>query len=132
MSMTDPIADMLTRIRNAQNIKKVSVTMPHSKIKEQIASVLQSEGYIVSFESAERDNNKKDLIITLKYYMGNPVIETLQRTSKPSLREYQKSANLPNVLDGLGVAIISTSKGVMSDKQAREQGIGGEIICMVT
>ena len=131
MSMTDPIADMLTRVRNAQAAKKVSVVMPHSKIKESIAKVLLSEGYISGTKTHDQEGNKKSLEVKLKYFEGKGVIETLQRVSKPSLRTYASTSKVPRVLDGLGIAILSTSKGIISDKKAREQGVGGEVICTV-
>ena len=131
MSMTDPIADMLTRIRNGQSARKVSVAMPASKAKEAVAKVLKDEGYIVGF-ATEGDGAAKQLTVELKYFNGVPVIEKIQRSSKPGLRVYRGKEELPKVLGGLGVAIVSTSAGVMSDRQAREQGIGGEVICVVS
>ncbi len=131
MSMTDPIADMLTRIRNGQGARKVSVTMPASKAKEAVANVLKDEGYIVDF-STTKDGAKSELTIELKYFEGAPVIEKIQRASKPGLRVYRGKDDLPKVLGGLGVAIVSTSAGVMSDRQARAKGIGGEVICVVS
>jgi len=131
MSMTDPIADMLTRIRNGQKARKVTVSMPASSVKEAIAKVLQDEGYIGGF-STESDGAKKSLTIDLKYFEGAPVIETIQRASRPGLRIYRGKEDLPKVLGGLGVTIVSTSAGVMSDRQAREQGIGGEVLCVVS
>ncbi|HNP63335.1 MAG TPA: 30S ribosomal protein S8 [Woeseiaceae bacterium] len=131
MSMTDPIADMLTRIRNGQGARKTSVTMPASKAKEAVASVLQDEGYIVGFTTTN-DGAKAELTIELKYFEGAPVIEKIQRSSKPGLRIYRGKDELPKVLGGLGVAIVSTSAGVMSDRQARAKGIGGEVICVVS
>ncbi len=131
MSMTDPIADMLTRIRNGQGARKVSVTMPASKSKEAIARVLEDEGYILGY-SSEGEGAAKELTVELKYFEGVPVIETIQRASKPGLRVYRGKEDLPKVLGGLGVAIVSTSAGVMSDRQAREKGIGGEVICVVS
>lgn len=131
MSMTDPIADMLTRIRNGQSARKVSVSMPASKAKEAVAKVLQDEGYITGF-ATDGDGAAKELTVELKYFEGVPVIETIQRSSKPGLRVYRSKDELPKVLGGLGVAIVSTSAGVMSDRQAREQGIGGEVICVVS
>jgi small subunit ribosomal protein S8 len=129
--MTDPIADMLTRIRNGQKARKVSVPMPASKVKEAVAKVLQDEGYITGF-STDGDGTKKELTIELKYFEGEPVIETIQRASKPGLRIYRGKEDLPKVLGGLGVTIVSTSAGVMSDRQAREKGIGGEVLCVVS
>ena len=131
MSMTDPIADMLTRIRNGQGARKVAVSMPASKAKEAVAKVLQDEGYILGF-ATEGEGAEKQLTVELKYFEGVPVIESIQRTSKPGLRIYRGKDELPKVLGGLGVAIVSTSAGVMSDRQAREKGIGGEVICVVS
>ena len=130
MSMTDPIADMLTRIRNGQKARMVSVSMPASKAKEAIASVLKDEGYITGF-TTEGEGARKTLNIELKYFDGVPVIERIQRASRPGLRIYRRKEELPKVLGGLGVAIVSTSAGVMSDRQAREKGIGGEVLCVV-
>ena len=131
MSMTDPIADMLTRIRNGQKARKVSVSMPASKAKESVAKVLQDEGYITGF-STTGEGALKSLSIELKYFDGVPVIERIQRASRPGLRIYRGKEALPKVLGGLGVAIVSTSAGVMSDRQAREKGIGGEVLCIVS
>ena len=131
MSMTDPIADMLTRIRNGQKARKVAVSMPASKLKEAVANVLLDEGYI-SGCAATGEGDKKELTIELKYFEGVPVIEKIQRASRPGLRIYRGKEDLPKVLGGLGVAIVSTSAGVMSDRQAREQGIGGEVLCIVS
>jgi len=131
MSMSDPIADMLTRIRNGQSARKVSVSMPASKAKEAVAKVLQDEGYILGF-ATDGEGAEKALTVELKYFEGVPVIETIQRTSKPGLRIYRGKDELPKVLGGLGVAIVSTSAGVMSDRQAREKGIGGEVLCVVS
>lgn len=130
MSMTDPIADMLTRIRNAQMVEKASVTMPASKLKAAIASVLKDEGYIEDFavRSAE---GKSQLDIALKYYAGRPVIERIDRVSKPGLRVYKGADELPRVMNGLGVAIVSTPKGVMTDRKARASNVGGEVLCVV-
>jgi small subunit ribosomal protein S8 len=128
--MTDPIADMLVRIRNAASVGKPSVSMPSSKIKVAIAKVLEEEGYIAS-SRVTKDGAKSVLEIALKYYEGKPVIERLQRVSKSSLRQYRGKDALPKVLGGLGVAIISTSKGIMTDSQARQQGVGGEVLCFV-
>lgn len=129
MSMTDPVADMLTRIRNAQAANKVSVNMPASKTKKAIASVLLEEGYISNFAVSEA--SKPELQIDLKYYQGKPVIEMLQRVSRPGLRIYKPKDELPKVRGGLGVAIISTSKGLMTDRAARSVGHGGEVLCYV-
>ena len=131
MSMSDPIADMLTRIRNGQGARKVTVAMPASKAKEAVARVLQDEGYILGF-TTNGEGAEKQLIVELKYFEGIPVIETIQRTSKPGLRIYRGKDELPKVLGGLGVAIVSTSAGVMTDRQAREEGIGGEVLCVVS
>lgn len=131
MSMTDPIADMLTRIRNGQHAKKVSVTMPSSNAKVAVAKVLQDEGYITGY-STDKDGAKTSLNVELKYYEGAPVIEKVQRVSKPGLRIYRGKEELPKVLGGLGVAIVSTSAGVMSDREARKRGIGGEVLCVVS
>jgi small subunit ribosomal protein S8 len=128
--MTDPISDMLTRIRNGQKARKVSVSMPASKAKEAVASVLKDEGYITDYSVAGEDA-AKELSVELKYFEGAPVIEKIQRASRPGLRIYRGKEDLPKVLGGLGVAIVSTSAGVMSDRQAREKGIGGEVICVV-
>jgi small subunit ribosomal protein S8 len=130
MSMSDPIADMLTRIRNAQATDKVSVAMPASKVKLAIAKVLKDEGYIEDF--AQRTLEGKDVLeIGLKYYAGKPVIEKLERVSRPGLRIYKGRDDIPRVLNGLGVAIVSTSRGVMTDRRARETGVGGEVLCIV-
>ncbi len=131
MSMTDPIADMLTRIRNGQKARKVSVSMPASKQKEAVAQVLVDEGYVTGFAVDDADSHK-ELTIELKYFEGVPVIERIQRASRPGLRIYRGKDELPKVLGGLGVAVVSTSAGVMSDRQAREKGIGGEVLCIVS
>jgi len=128
--MSDPIADMLTRIRNAQLAKKKSVKMPNSNIKFSIASVLNDEGYIGDF-TVSGDKCKRILEITLKYYSGEAVIEKITRISKPGLRIYKSSRNLPDIMNGLGIAIVSTSKGVMTERKARAVGIGGELLCVV-
>ena len=130
MSMHDPIADMLTRIRNAQLVGHSQVTMPASGLKGAIAQVLKEEGYIEDF--ALRENGaKKELAIGLKYYAGRPVIERLERVSKPGLRVYKGRNDIPRVMNGLGVAIVSTSRGVMTDRKARADGLGGEVLCIV-
>lgn len=130
MSMTDPIADMLTRIRNAQMAQKGAVVMPSSKLKLAIAAVLKDEGYIEHF--AVRENGgKPELDIALKYYAGHPVIERIERVSRPGLRVYKGSDDLPRVMNGLGVAIVSTPKGVMTDRKARAGNLGGEVLCIV-
>ena len=131
MSMTDPIADMLTRIRNGQKARMVSVSMPASKAKEAVAKVLQDEGYVTSY-STDGEGAAKSLSVELKYFEGVPVIERIDRASRPGLRIYRGKEALPKVLGGLGVAIVSTSAGVMSDRQAREKGIGGEVLCIVS
>ena len=126
MSMQDPIADMFTRVRNGQMSNKVAVTMPSSKVKTAVAELLKSEGFIADYEVT--GDVKKELNVTLKYFEGKPVIETIKRVSRPGLRIYKKTGDLPKVMGGLGVAIISTSKGLMTDRAARNAGIGGEII----
>lgn len=131
MSMQDPISDMLTRIRNGHMSKKSNVDIPFSTVKQNIASVLKDEGYIDSFEVIEGSSNKKTLNVGLKYYEGKPVISKISRVSRPGLRSYSASTDIPKVLGGLGTAIISTSKGVMSDRIARKEGLGGEIICFI-
>ena len=130
MSMTDPIADMFVRIRNAAAVGKPTVKMPSSKIKVAIADVLKDEGYIAGSRVTE-DGAKAELEIVLKYFEGKPVIERLQRVSRSGLRQYRGKDELPRVLNGLGIAIISTSKGIMTDTQARQQGVGGEVLCFV-
>jgi small subunit ribosomal protein S8 len=128
MSMSDPIADMLTRIRNAQQVDKTSVTMPSSKLKVAIAAVLQDEGYVDGF-TIKGTVQKPELEITLKYYAGRPVIERIERVSRPGLRIYKGNGSIPQVMNGLGVAIVSTSRGVMTDRKARANGVGGEVLC---
>lgn len=130
MSMQDPIADMLTRIRNGQAANKVGVNMPSSKLKVAIAEVLKEEGFINSF-SVEGDITNPTLVIILKYYQGKPVVERIDRISCPGLRIYKKRDVLPKVMGGMGIAIISTSKGVITDRAARQAGLGGEVICYV-
>ena len=130
MSMSDPIADMLTRIRNAQQAQKSSVAMPSSKLKVAIAKVLKSEGYIDDF-AVSQDDGKAELALSLKYYAGRPVIERIERVSRPGLRVYKGSDDLPRVMNGLGVAIASTPKGVMTDRAARAARAGGEVLCVV-
>jgi small subunit ribosomal protein S8 len=130
MSMNDPISDMLTRIRNAQQAEKESVSMPSSKLKVAIAKVLKDEGYIENF-AVKGELSKPVLEVELKYYAGSPVIEKIERVSRPGLRIYKPSRDIPNVMNGLGVAIVSTSKGVMTDRKARGMGIGGEVLCIV-
>jgi small subunit ribosomal protein S8 len=129
--MTDPIADLLTRIRNAHHAEKIALTMPGSKIKTAIAKVLQDEGYIEGFDASVVEG-KPSLTINLKYYEGSPVIEKLQRVSRPGLRVYKSAEDLPKVNGGLGIAIISTSKGIMTDRAARSAGVGGEVLCSVS
>ena len=131
MTMTDPISDMLTRIRNGQKARKVSVSMPASNAKEAVARVLKDEGYITDY-AVSGEGAGKELSVELKYFEGAPVIEKIQRASRPGLRIYRGKEDLPRVLGGLGVAIVSTSAGVMSDREAREKGIGGELICIVS
>ncbi len=130
MSMSDPIADMLTRIRNAQMAEKITVSMPSSKLKVALAKVLQDEGYVDGYKVVT-DNGKSTLEIGLKYYADRPVIEKIQRVSRPGLRVYKGSDDIPKVMNGLGVAIVSTSKGLMTDRKARANGIGGEVLCIV-
>ena len=130
MSMSDPIADMLTRIRNAQRAAKGSVSMPSSKLKVAVAQVLLDEGYIEHF-GVRGESKKPELFIELKYYAGSPVIDRIERLSKPGLRIYKKSDDIPQVMSGLGVTIVSTSKGVMVDRKARALGVGGELLCLV-
>jgi small subunit ribosomal protein S8 len=130
MSMSDPIADMLTRIRNAQMVEKNAVTMPSSKLKIAIAQVLKDEGYIDGF-AIKSEGARSELEIALKYYAGRPVIERIERVSRPGLRIYRGRHDLPSVMNGLGVAIVTTPKGVMTDRKARAAGIGGEVLCYV-
>jgi small subunit ribosomal protein S8 len=130
MSMSDPIADMLTRIRNAQMIGHNEVVIPSSKLKTSIAQVLKDEGYVDDFMVRDRDG-KPELAISLKYYAGRPVIERLERISKPGLRVYKGRNDIPRVMNGLGIAILSTSRGVMTDRKARDTGVGGEVLCIV-
>ncbi|WP_169393460.1 MULTISPECIES: 30S ribosomal protein S8 [Psychrobacter] len=131
MSMQDTVADMLTRIRNAQMANKVSVAMPSSKLRKSIADLLVSEGYLQSAEVQAEDNGKATLSIELKYYQGRPVIETIQRYSRPGLRQFRGKDAIPSVKQGMGIAIVSTSQGIMSDRAARAAGIGGEIVAFV-
>jgi len=130
MSMSDPIADMLIRIRNAQLVGHTEVAMPASKLKASIAQVLKDEGYIDDF-ALRAEGAKKELRIALKYYAGRPVIERLERVSKPGLRVYRGRNDIPRIMNGLGVAILSTSRGVMTDRKARADGVGGEVLCIV-
>ncbi|ARR50321.1 TPA: 30S ribosomal protein S8 [Photobacterium damselae] len=129
MSMQDPISDMLTRIRNGQAAKKVAVKMPSSKLKVAIAALLKEEGYVADY--TVNGEVKPELEVTLKYFEANPVIEQIQRVSRPGLRIYKKKDALPSVMGGLGIAVVSTSKGLMTDRAARKAGLGGEIICYV-
>jgi len=130
MSMSDPIADMLTRIRNAQSVEKPVVSMPSSKLKVAIAQVLKDEGYIDAF-AVKTEGVKSELEISLKYYAGRPVIERIERVSRPGLRIYRGRDAIPQVMNGLGVAIVTTPKGVMTDRKARATGVGGEVLCYV-
>ena len=130
MSMSDPIADLLTRIRNAQMVSKVTVAAPSSKVKVAIAQVLKDEGYIDGFE-VKTNEGKSELVISLKYYAGRPVIERIERVSRPGLRVYKGRHAIPQVMNGLGVAIVTTPKGVMTDRKARATGLGGEVLCYV-
>ena len=130
MAMTDPVADMLTRIRNAQMVGQIEVKMPASKLKAAIAHVLKDEGYIEAF-ALHDEGTKQELRIGLKYYAGRPVIERLERVSRPGLRVYKGRHDIPRIMNGLGIAIVSTSHGVMTDRKARASGVGGEILCIV-
>ncbi len=130
MSMSDPIADLLTRIRNAQMVAKVSVSVPASKVKVAIAQVLKDEGYVDGFKVVQ-EGGKSELVIALKYYAGRPVIERIERVSRPGLRVYKGSESIPQVKNGLGVAIVTTPRGVMTDRKARATGVGGEVLCYV-
>ena len=130
MSMSDPIADMLTRIRNAQMVEKTSVQVPSSKVKVAIAQVLKDEGYIDGFQ-VKNDDGRPQLEIALKYYAGRPVIERIERVSRPGLRVYKGGSAIPQVMNGLGVAIVTTPQGVMTDRKARANGVGGEVLCYV-
>ncbi len=129
--MTDPISDMLTRIRNGLSANKVTVSMPSSTMKVAIATVLEDEGYILGYKTEDKENNKKDLVVELKYYDGKPVIDTIKRVSRPGLRIYKGKDEIPNAMGGLGIAIVSTSKGLMTDRAAKKEGCGGEILCFV-
>ncbi|PWK51938.1 30S ribosomal protein S8 [Pleionea mediterranea] len=132
MSLQDPIADFLTRLRNGQMAGKKSVSMPSSKQKVNVCNVLKNEGYINDYAVSEEEGNKRTLSVVLRYYEGRPVIDEIKRVSRPGLRIYKKVDDLPKVLDGLGIAIVSTSKGVMTDRAARAAGFGGEVICTVS
>jgi small subunit ribosomal protein S8 len=131
MTMTDPLGDMLTRIRNAQMRKKTKVTTPSSALRQRVLEVLQAEGYIRGYSKVDYDSGRSEFEIELKYYDGEPVIRQIERVSKPGRRVYASVRNLPRVMDGLGVSILSTSKGVMSDSEARDQNVGGEVLCRV-
>ena len=131
MTMQDPMSDMLTRIRNAQSANIVKVTMPSSKLKAAVAEVLKEEGYIEGCSVRQGEGGKADLSIELRYYQGRPVIEEISRMSRPGLRQYKNKDEIPRVKGGLGVVILSTNKGVMTDRAARAQGVGGELICSV-
>jgi small subunit ribosomal protein S8 len=131
MTMTDPLSDLLTRVRNGQRASKASVTMPSSKLKSSVCSLLKQEGYIEDY-NVEAEGAKSKLTVHLKYYKGLPVIESIQRVSKPGRRVYKSANDLPSVLGGFGVAVISTSKGLMTDKDARQSGQGGEVLCTVS
>ncbi len=131
MSMSDPISDMLTRIRNAQMAEKATVSMPSSKLKVAIAVLLKEEGYVDGYKVNQGEGGKATLEIGLKYYSGRPVIEKIQRISRPGLRIYKGNNDIPKVMNGLGIAIVSTSKGLMTDRKARANGIGGEVLCVV-
>lgn len=131
MSMQDTVADMLTRIRNAQMARKASVTMPSSKLRKAIADLLVSEGFVVTATTEEVSNGKTELTLDLKYFEGKPVIEMIKRYSRPGLRQYRGKDELPSIQQGLGIAIISTNKGIMSDREARKAGLGGEVIAFV-
>jgi len=131
MSMSDPIADMLTRIRNAQLAEKISVRMPLSKVKKAIAQVLIDEGYVDGMNIVDESGKKPELELSLKYYSGRPVIKKIERVSRPGLRIYKGAQDIPRVMNGLGVAIMSTPQGVMTDRKARKTGIGGEVLCIV-
>jgi len=132
MSMSDPIADMLTRIRNGQQARKVSVSMPAAKLKSAVAQVLQDEGYIERYDQAVNSDGKPTLTVKLKYFDGSPVIERIRRVSRPGLRRYSGSETIPEVLGGLGISVVSTSRGLMTGRQAQAQGIGGEVLCTVS
>lgn len=131
MSMSDPLADMLTRIRNGQQARKVSVSMPAAKLKSSVAQVLKDEGYIAGFVS-ETVDGKPTLTVTLRYFDGKPVIDQIKRLSRPGLRQYSGAGSIPEVMGGLGIAVVSTSHGVMTGKQAKARGFGGELICSVS
>lgn len=131
MTMSDPIADMLTRVRNGLGRQKTVVDMPASKVKAAIAAVLKQEGYIEDFQLNDAEGGKRTLTINLKYYEGNPVITNISRASRPGLRQYRGAGDIPEVKRGLGITVVSTPKGIMSDRAAREAGVGGELLCYV-
>ncbi len=131
MNLTDPIADMLTRIRNAQGMGKANVRIPASRLKLEIARLLKDEGYVADFVETSESEHKRMIDVQLKYYRGKPVIERLERVSRPGLRKFRGVKELPRVMNGLGIAIVSTSKGLMTDGKAREAGLGGEVLCLV-
>lgn len=131
MSMTDPIADMLTRIRNAQMAEKGQVSMPASKIRTAVARILSEEGFVGGIEESEEADGKRQLHLELRYHQGRPVIQEIQRVSRPGRRRYAKAGEIPKVLNGLGLTVVTTSKGVMSDRQARKENVGGELLCTV-
>jgi small subunit ribosomal protein S8 len=131
MSMQDPIADMLTRVRNAQSAGKQSVTLPSSKLKKAMAALLKEEGYVTGY-SVQSENGKESLTIELKYFEGQPVLSDLKRVSRPGLRIYRSKDDIPRIKAGLGIVVLSTSKGLMTDRQARAQGVGGEVLCYVS
>ena len=131
MSMTDPIADMLTRIRNAQMAEKSQVSMPASKIRTAVAHILSQEGFIAGIEESEETGGKRQLHLELRYHQGRPVIQKIQRVSRPGRRRYAKAGEIPKVLNGLGITVVTTSKGVLSDRQARKENVGGELLCTV-
>ena len=132
MSLQDPVADMLTRIRNGQAAGRLRVSMPSSKLKVAIATVLRDEGYVHDFEMADGEGGRRALTVRLKYHEGRPVIASIDRMSRPGLRMYRAKGNLPVVMGGLGIAVVSTSRGVMADRAARTEGLGGEVLCTVT
>ena len=131
MSITDPLADLLTRIRNGQSANKPTVSMPSSKLKVSVCRVLKQEGYIEDYAVKESENNKSVLDVSLKYYQGQPVIESIQRVSKPGRRVYVPKTRIPRVMGGLGCSVVSTSRGLLTDREARESGLGGELVCQV-
>ena len=132
MSMTDPIADLLTRIRNGQRVGLPTVAVPASRVKEAVVRVLRDEGYVAGYEVKPADSGHRELVVELKYFQGRPVIEEIRRVSRPGLRIYRRKDKLPKLLGGLGLTIVSTSAGLMSDRAARAQGLGGEVVCVVS